>query len=113
MLRGLQSFKRRLRFDVEYESESLDYIVEKTYTPDFIVTLDNGRKIYLEAKGYWDAADRRKLKAVKTQHPDLDIRMIFQRDNKIHKNSNTKYSDYCSRHGIAYTVGEIPKEWFI
>lgn len=113
VLRGIQSFKRRLRLNVEYESEALDYVIKQTYTPDFVITLKDGRKIYLEAKGYWDGADRRKLKLVKSQHPDLDIRMVFQRDNKIHKNSNTRYSDYCIRHSIPFTVGEIPKEWFL
>ncbi len=111
-MRGLQSFKRRLRFDVEYESESLDYIVEQTYTPDFIVTLEDGRKIYLEAKGYFRAEDRRKLKLIREQHPDINLKIVFQNNNKLHKLSNTRYSDWCERHGFDYTIGEIPKKWF-
>ena len=113
VLRGLQNLKKRKKYEVAYETEKISYVVYQTYLPDFIVTLKSGRKIYLEAKGYWDAADRRKLKLVKEQNPDLDIRLVFQANNKIHKNSNTRYSDYCDRHGITYSVGVIPEDWFV
>lgn len=48
------------------------------------------------------------------QNPDLDIRMLFMRDNKIAKNSKTRYSDWCKKRGIVYAVselGEIPEDW--
>ena len=110
--RGLQSFKRQLRYDIDYETVKVPYVVEQTYLPDFVVSLNDGRKVFLEAKGYWTSVDRRKIRLVKEQNPNLDIRMVFQQDNKLHRNSNTRYSDYCERWGIPYTVGEIPKEWF-
>ena len=67
----------------EYESTKVPYVIQHTYTPDFI--LPNG--VYLECKGYWDADDRRKIKAVKTLNPDLDLRMVFQAPfNTISKN---------------------------
>ena len=58
----------------EYESTKIPYVIQHNYTPDFL--LPNG--IYLECKGYWDADDRRKIKAVKAANPDLDLRMVFQ-----------------------------------
>ena len=68
----------------EYETEKISYVIEHKYSPDFI--LPNG--VYLECKGYWDSADRKKIKAVKTQHPDLDLRMVFQAPyNTISKKS--------------------------
>ena len=66
----------------EYESTKIPYQIQYNYTPDFL--LPNG--IYLECKGYWEAEDRRKIKAVKQQHPEIDLRMVFQSPfNKISK----------------------------
>jgi len=78
------------------------------YTPDFF--LSNG--VVIETKGRFTAADRRKMVAVRESHPDLDIKMLFMRDNKIHKNSQTKYSDWCVQHQFDYHVGkEVPERW--
>ena len=44
----------------EYESTKVPYVISHIYSPDFI--LPNG--VVLECKGYWDAADRRKIKEV-------------------------------------------------
>ena len=62
----------------EYETLKLDYTIKAVYTPDFI--LPNG--VILEAKGYFKPEDRRKMLAVKKQHPDLDIRLVFQQPHK-------------------------------
>ena len=58
----------------EYESTKVPYIIQHIYTPDFLLP----KGIYLECKGYWEAEDRRKIKNVKEQHPELDLRMVFQ-----------------------------------
>ena len=62
----------------EYETEKVPYTIPHLYTPDFF--LPNG--IVLECKGYWDAEDRRKIKAVKQQHPEIDLRMVFNDGGK-------------------------------
>lgn len=67
--------------------------------------------LYIEAKGRFTSSDRTKMKTVKEQHPDLDIRMVFMRDNKLNKRSKTKYSDWCEKHGIKYAIGHIPEDW--
>ena len=77
------------------------------YTPDFF--LENG--VIIESKGRFTAADRRKMVAVKEHHPDLDIKILFMRDNKIRKNSNTYYSDWCMQNGYDYAIKEIPRAW--
>jgi hypothetical protein len=77
------------------------------YTPDFF--LANG--VIIETKGRFTAADRRKMLAIKEGHPHLDIKMLFMRDNKIHKRSETKYSDWCEANGYDYSVGTLKKEW--
>ena len=70
----------------EYETKNLYYEVseQRKYTPDVI--LPNG--IILELKGRFTANDRKKMLLVIKQHPDLDIRMVFQRHtNKLFKGS--------------------------
>ena len=77
------------------------------YTPDFF--LDNG--VIIESKGRFTAADRRKMVAVKEHHPDLDIKLLFMRNNRIHKNSQTTYVDWCDKHGYDCAVKEVPDAW--
>ena len=93
----------------EYESTKIPYVIHHIYTPDFL--LKNG--IFLETKGYWDAADRRKIKAVKTLHPEVDLRMVFQSPfNTISKRSKTTYAQYCEKLSIPWTsFKNIPLDW--
>jgi hypothetical protein len=77
------------------------------YTPDFFL----GNGVIIETKGRFTAADRRKMIAVKKEHPDLDIKMLFMRNNKIQKNSKTYYTDWCVQHGYDYAVGHPKEEW--
>ena len=95
----------------EYESTKVPYVIQHNYTPDFL--LPNG--VYLECKGYWDPDDRRKIKAVKEQNPDLDIRMVFQSPfNKISKKSKTTYAQWCDKHNILWTsFANIPLNWLV
>ena len=100
-----------LGISYEYETTKIDYTIEHVYTPDFI--LPNG--VVLETKGFWEPEDRRKIKAVKAQNPDLDLRMVFQAPyNKISKKSKTTYAKWCERHDIPWTsFHNIPLEWLI
>ena len=85
----------------EYESSKVAYTIQHHYVPDFILP----NHIYLEAKGYWDAADRRKILAVKKDNPDLDLRMVFQSPyNTISKKSKTTYAKWCEKHNIPLTL---------
>ena len=65
----------------EYEEHKVKYTVperQATYTPDFYVTTRSGKLIIIETKGRFVTADRQKMLLVKEQHPDLDIRFVFQ-----------------------------------
>lgn len=89
----------------------MHYVVpqtDHTYTPDFQL---RGRTWFLEAKGVLDAATRAKMLHVKASNPDKDIRFCFQRDNPIYKGSKTKYSDWATKHGFKWCIGEIPDAW--
>jgi len=100
-----------LGISYEYESEKLSYTIEHNYTPDFVLP----NYTYLETKGYWDAADRRKILAVKKANPEIDLRMVFQAPyNTISKKSKTTYAMWCEKHAIPWTsYHNIPLEWLI
>ena len=95
----------------DYESTKVPYQIQFNYSPDFI--LPSG--VMLETKGYWAPEDRRKIKAVKEQNPDLEILMIFQSPyNRISKSSKTTYAQWCDRHGIRWSsYQEIPIDWLV
>jgi len=95
----------------EYEIRKIRYIVpsvEREYTPDFF--LENG--IIVETKGRFTLEDRKKHILVRRQHPDLDIRIVFQNPyTKIRKGSKTTYADWASKNGILWANKEIPDTW--
>ena len=95
----------------EYESEKLGYTIEHSYTPDFVLP----NYTYLEAKGYWSPADRRKILSVKKDNPDIDLRMVFQSPyNKISKKSKTTYAQWCEKHDIPWSSYQnIPIDWLV
>ena len=95
----------------EYETKRIAYTVperEAKYTPDFI--LPNG--IIVEAKGMFDTADRQKHLLVKAQHPELDLRLVFQRANApLYKGSPTTYAAWADKHGFIWAEKLIPPAW--
>jgi hypothetical protein len=91
-----------------YECLHIPYKVQKTYTPDIV--LENG--IIIEIKGLFDSEDRTKHKLVRQQHPELDIRFVFQRaSTKISKTSKTTYADWCRKNGFQWAEKSIPRDW--
>lgn len=108
----IDSILKQVGVDGEYEQNKILYIkpeTNHTYTPDF--RLPNG--VYIETKGRFVLADRQKHILIKKQHPELDIRFIFQNArNKIRKGSKTTYGDWCIKHGFIYSDKIIPPEWF-
>ena len=93
----------------EYESCKVPYTIQHNYTPDFVLP----NYVYLDTKGYWDSADRRKILAVKRDNPELDLRMVFQAPfNKINKGSKTTYAKWCEKHDIPWSsYHDIPIDW--
>ena len=102
----LKQNKKNFRYeDLKIEWKDLRY---RTYTPDFI--LDNG--IIVETKGIFDNEDRRKHLAVREQHPELDIRLVFSNAKaKLYKGSKTTYAMWCEKNGFLYSHRVIPPDW--
>lgn len=103
---------------IEYEPEKLVYTITAEYTPDFVITFKDGSKLYIEAKGngrQFDQAVKKKMLAIKEQHPDKDIRIIFYSDGKIgptRKNGTfLRQSDWAKKNGYKFSIKEIPEDW--
>lgn len=94
---------------VEYETKTLEYISD--YIPDFYVATLSGKHFYLETKGYFTPEDRAKMLKVIKNNPGIDIRMVFQANNKLNPKSDTRYTDWCNKHGIRCAIGAVPSEW--
>jgi predicted nuclease of restriction endonuclease-like RecB superfamily len=96
---------KRAKVGVKYEAEKIPYVIAGHYKPDFIIETPSG-KIYIEAKGYFRPEHKRKMAAVKRQHPEKDIRIVFYRKSK----SNERWA---IKHGFPYSFATIPKEWLL
>ena len=100
------------KVEFNYENTVINYIkpeTNHTYTIDF--TLPNG--ILVETKGRWVLEDRKKHLLIKQQHPELDIRIVFQNSNgKIRKGSKTTYANFCDKNGILWADKQIPESWY-
>lgn len=98
----------------EYEPHTVPYNVERSYVPDLKIG-----DTYIELKGYFRQDAQRKMKAIKQQYPDMDIRFLFQRANspiqgakKRKDGSKMTCAEWADRYGFIWAEGEtIPKEW--
>jgi Phage endonuclease I len=106
---------------VEYEAESFEYIIKHTYTPDLVITFKDGTKMYIEVKGngrQFDQNVRQKMVAVKQQHPDKDIKIVFYADGKIgglkkrKRGGYYKQSEWASRNKFDFSIKDPKEEWF-
>lgn len=97
--------------DPRFEALKLAYVQPATnhkYTPDFPIH----PKVYIETKGRFLAADRKKHLLIKEQHPDIEVRFVFSRSaSPITKGSKTTYAMWCDKHGFKYADKRIPQAW--
>jgi predicted nuclease of restriction endonuclease-like RecB superfamily len=87
----------------KYEPTRIAYVIAGHYIPDFVIDTPTG-KVFLETKGYFRPEAKRKMVAVKKQHPELDIRIIFY-SNKL---KDIRWAD---KHGFKWAIDKIPQEW--
>lgn len=79
------------------------------YTPDFRI---NNQGTYIESKGRFTADNRAAMESFIHCHPGVDLRFIFERDNWMTNKHVYKYSDWCKKLGLKFSVGRaIPSSW--
>lgn len=101
--RKIHNQLKRAKVVFKYEPERIPYVIAGHYIPDFIINTPTGT-LYIETKGYLRPEAKRKLIAVKKQHPELDIRIVFYEQRK----SNSRWAERC---GFKWAVSTIPQEW--
>lgn len=86
----------------------VEYTISHVYRPDFVAP--DGTLV--EVKGYFPGDERSKFKALKKQHPELDIVLVFCDPNeKISETSRTTYKDWALKNGFkAYGMHDFPGE---
>ena len=95
--------KSILTNNTQYEKHKLPYQVpasNHTYTPDFKIT---GTNIFLELKGRFDLADRKKHILLKQQYPQYRIIIVFMQPKQtLSKASKTTYAEWCNKNNIEW-----------
>lgn len=102
----IADYLRSKNIKFKYEYADIRYTRIHKYVPDFFLKF-----FILEVKGRFTSADRTKHRLIKEQHPDLDIRILFMRDNRLYKGSDTLYTEWCKKYKIKCAVSKIPTEW--
>lgn len=107
----IASFLEALHIPIKYEALKIKFIQPaklRTYSPDWLLP----NNIIVESKGRFAPEDRQKHLWIHEQHPDLDIRFVFQKaDNTITKRSKVTYSDWCDKNGFQWAEGSVPEDW--
>lgn len=93
--------------EYSYETMVIPYTLHGEYNPDFIL----GNGIIIEVKGLLDRESKRKMMAVKTQHPELDIRFVFQNADKKVPGTKETHGRWATRTGWKWAEGRIPEAW--
>lgn len=83
---------------------------KRKYTPDFIVPRGLCRRpLVVEAKGRFPSTDRSKMRDVRKAHPEMDIRILFQ---KRSKKQAAIVAAWCDKNHFTYAFGtQVPQEW--
>ena len=102
----LDNYRIKYKYEaIKIEWEDLAY---RTYTPDFVLK----NNIIIETKGMFTTADRRKHLCIRKQHPELDIRFVFENSRrKLRKGAKSTYGQWCIRYGFQYYDRIIPENW--
>lgn len=96
-----------------YEDLTLFYTIPHSHRTDFSFEKKDGGTMVVEAKGYFDAENRRNTLAVIEANPEIDYRMLFQNANKklTKAAGSMTYAKWCERNKIQWAEGSIPRAW--
>src|SRR5436190_7029289 len=104
--KSINQFLIEKKINFEYEAEKLPYVLHATYLPDFTIRrVLQATPLRIELKGYLRREDKRKLRAIKAQHPEIDLRILFYNDRR------KQDLRWATKHRIPYAISNIPEDW--
>lgn len=110
-----QIMEAGIDWDVDRDYEAHKFEIEipariSSYRPEFVFP---DKKIIIETKGFWHTAQERyRMILFADQHPDWDLRFIFQRANTpIYKGSKTTCEKWAMSHGFKFAINTVPDCW--
>lgn len=102
------------KIDYEYETTKIPYIVPES-NHNYIVDFSGSNGIQYEVKGWLsDHQERQKYILVKQQHPELDLRFVFDNIDKLCGGTKYSHKKWCEKNGFKYcSVKDVEtiKEW--
>lgn len=95
---------------------SREVVTRRHYTPDILVhpKPDGGGKTgsyYIEAKGYLRADRRSLLRSFRKARPDVDFRLIIQKDYRVGKRLLSDWVKSFLKIPVHVWNGKIPEDW--
>lgn len=101
---------KHLNVDYSYETDKFKYEVPAsihTYTADFTIAPTK----FIEAKGEFTAADRKKMILVRDTYPGCKFYLLFQRNNTLSKKSKTTYLDWAAKNSFEAALFNNTEVW--
>jgi hypothetical protein len=91
-------------------------VQEHIYTPDLfnvpnVPGASDSSGYYIEAKGYLRAEGRSLLRSFRKSRPDIDLRLVVERDYKVGKGSLTSWASKYLKVPVHVWDGSLPKDW--
>ena len=106
---------KELKLKAEYEANKIYYIQPeqtRSYCPDWKIR----ERTYIETKGRFTSADRKKILLVRECNPETKVYLLFQNSKvTLSKASKTTYGDWCDKNKIEWAdIKEVKiwKGWF-
>lgn len=85
------------------QCQSTCTVQERTYTPDLVLVRrvqgQEARRVYIEAKGYFEGTKRNLFRQVVKAHSDVDIRLVAGADHWVTK-GKSRISDWAKRYKV-------------
>lgn len=95
-----------------------EIVKHRRYTPDLYVSsqgsggsTDDSTGYYIEAKGYIRSERRRILRSFRQARPDVNLRVIIQRDYKVGKSTLAGWVTKYMKIPVAVWSGSLPEDW--
>jgi len=95
----------------EYEADKIPFVQplqKRNYTPDW--KIKDG--VYIETKGRFTGADRKKMLWLRDSNPNITIYMLFMRSSvTLTKASKTTYGEWCDKNNIPWADIKDKDRW--